>query len=666
MADKTAAKNDKRVSLLYDLLRDATKRADLKGIFHVLFRGAREGLGAKTGLVVQHNPEKGALEVKVKTQGKYCEHENLFSTERPQVNDLIGLEETLLRKDPQDMFFKGSNRQIVMPVPVNANDNGLMILESENDQDFSRAQLDFLNEFVEQTSVVIRTRSSVESSKRELDCLWDVKRRIVNPADLDVAELNELLGKILQLALARTKSQTGIILMAEEETGDLVTSSQAVMGDVAFNVPEKFTRRKRGRASGIAFWVLDNNKPYMSGDTSSDPNYIPFFKGVKSNISAPISFQDRCIGVIVVESPEPNAFTEQDLKVLEELSKNVTILVRRAQLYEATRGIDKTGRGVLIRGLSSEWEEVERRVERAAATNAIVILRGDSGTGKELVAKSIFFNSKLKDSKLVIVNSAAIPDQLLESALFGHVKGAFTGATYDRVGDFERADGGTIFLDEIGDVGLPLQAKLLRVLESGEIQKIGSNQDSKKVNVRVIAATSRNLEEMMEQREFREDLYYRLHVVPIWLPALKEYKKSIPGMVKAFIREAAANHERPVTGISADALDMLMRHDYPGNVRELKNVIEQSVILARTKTINVDDLPHRLVATLKSQPVGLSSRDFKSMKKQVLDDFEREYLRDVLTEASGNISKASEVSGINRVNFYKLLKRHAIEPASFR
>jgi two-component system response regulator AtoC len=321
---------------------------------------------------------------------------------------------------------------------------------------------------------------------------------------------------------------------------------------------------------------------------------------------------------------------------------------------------------VMIRGLSPEWEKVEKRVERAADTNAIVILRGESGTGKELVARSIHFNSRRRDGKLVVVNSAAIPDTLLESALFGHVKGAYTGATYDRVGEFEKAHQGTIFLDEIGDLSLPLQAKLLRVLETGEIQKLGSNEEARRVDVRVIAATSRNLEEMMENREFREDLYFRLHVVPIWLPPLRVYKKSIPGMVKAFVREAAMSYQRPVEGMSAEALDLLMRHEYRGNVRELKNIIEQSVIMAAGKTITVDDLPRRLTSRLKKQAPAQDARDFKSMKKQVLENFEREYLQEVLTEAKGNISKASDISGINRVNFYKLLRRHELDPAGFR
>jgi transcriptional regulator with GAF, ATPase, and Fis domain len=657
-----------KTELLYDLLRDATRRADVSGVFFVLFRGAKEGAGISDGVVLQFNPEKGSLEVKAKTPGKFREAKELFMLSRPSVEEIAGIREAVVRTDAKDMFFQGSKSQFVSSVAVDSRENGLVVFESGNPDHFDEPRVSFVKEMLEQTAAVIKMKSAVESSNQELSCLWDVKRKILSPEELDVSELNTMLGKILQLALARTKSSNGVILLADEKTGELVISSHAVMGNLAVEPPEKLSRHQRGRPSGIVFRVLDSNKPYMSGNIENDPNYIPLFKGIKSHLSVPISFQDRCIGVIVVESMEPNAYTQQSQLALEELSKSITTLVRRAQLYEATKDAmaGAGGRGVIIRGLSPEWEEVERRVERAADTTATVILRGESGTGKELVAHAIHFNSKRKDKKLVVVNSAAIPDQLLESALFGHVKGAFTGATYDRVGEFEKADGGSIFLDEMGELSLPLQAKMLRVLQSGEIQKVGSNEDSKRVDVRVIAATSRNLEDMMSSGQFREDLYYRLHVVPIWLPALRQYKNSIPGMIKAFILEASKEHERSVSGISNDALELMTKHDYPGNVRELRNIIEQAVIMARGEKITCDDLPKILVENLKTQASKPLAKDYKNRKKEILDEFEEKYITSVLGEVRGNISKAAEISGMNRVNFYKLIRRHKVDPKSYK
>ncbi|RME20780.1 MAG: sigma-54-dependent Fis family transcriptional regulator [Deltaproteobacteria bacterium] len=657
-----AAGDASEKELLYKLLRDATRRSDTRGLFFLLFQGCKEGADASNAMVVRHNPAKGVLEVVAKTKGSLRQSEGLFSTDREEIEEILRAEQLLVRNDPDAMFFMRSESQVVLPIPIWTDEFGWMVAEF-SEPDPTRRQTEFIQKLVEQTVPLIRIRAKLESSRKEIDCLWDVKRSMVNPGELDVGELDSLLAKILQLALARTGTDTGIILMADEKTGDLVIHSQAVMGDLAYRLPKKLRRRAEGRASGIAFWVLENNRPYLSGNTDEDPNYIPFFKGVKSNLSVPISFQDRCIGVIVVESRRPNAFSLREQRVLEELSRNVTVLVRRAQLFEATR---RRGQGVLIRGLSPEWEEVERRVERAAATNAIVMLRGESGTGKELVARSIHFNSSRADKPLVVVNSAAIPDQLLESTLFGHVRGAFTGATYDRVGEFERADGGTIFLDEIGDLGPPLQAKLLRVLESGEIQKIGSNDPPRKVDVRVIAATSRDLERMMNEGSFREDLYFRLHVVPIYLPALRTYRQSIPGMVRAFIREAAENHSRNVTGVTAGALEVLMEYDYPGNVRELKNAIEQAVILARGDTIDVDDLPERMVRAVNDKKISSSGGDYRSERRRVLDEFEKKYIERLLSRTRGNVSRAAALAGMNRVNMYKMIKRHMIDPASFR
>jgi transcriptional regulator with GAF, ATPase, and Fis domain len=654
-----------RTSLLFDLLKDATRRTDVAGVLHVLLRGGREALGAQEGLVAQGNLEKASLDILARSGGRLRDREDLLSLSRPPVARLLDLGKIERREGEDDIFFRGCRVQLLAPLSLGERGSATLVLESASATAFGTGEVAFFEEFLEQTRPVLASASLAESRRREIQALWDVRRGMLSQDDLDVAELNTLLGKILQLALARTRSANGVILMADEKTGELVTSSQAVMGDLAFDLPEKFRRRQRGRPSGIVFWVLDNNKPYLSNNIENDPNYIPLFAGIRSHLSVPISFQDRCIGVIVVESPQANAYSQEDQAALEDLSRNVTILVRRAQLFEATRALPGR-RGVVIRGLSPEWEEVERRVERAANTNATVILRGESGTGKELLAHAIHFNSKRRDRPLVVVNTAAIPDELLESTLFGHVKGAFTGASYDRVGEFEKAHSGSIFLDEIGDLGLPLQVKLLRVLQSGEIQKIGSNEQARAVDVRVIAATSRNLEEMMQKGLFREDLYYRLHVVPIWLPPLRQYRKSIPSMVKAFLSEFAKEHERPVRAMSDEAMELLLRHDFPGNVRELRNIVEQAVIMARRDTIGVEDLPVRLVEALHKKAPVAAGADYKSRRQEVLARFEREYLAEVLGRSRGNISRAAAIAGINRVNFYKLVRRHKLDPASFR
>jgi two-component system NtrC family response regulator len=242
---------------------------------------------------------------------------------------------------------------------------------------------------------------------------------------------------------------------------------------------------------------------------------------------------------------------------------------------------------------SGEMEEVLNTAARVASSRATVLIRGESGTGKELVARAIHFASPRKNRPFVVVNVAALAETLVESELFGHEKGAFTGAVTRRIGRFEEAHGGTLFIDEVGDIPPPVQVKLLRAIQSGEIQRLGSNE-TRKVDVRIIAATHRDLEEMIHRGEFREDLYYRLNVVSIWIPPLRRRKADIPVLVEHFIRKYARENRKDVKGITREALDRLMKYSFPGNVRELENMIERAVVLTRQEFITLDDLPSSL------------------------------------------------------------------------
>ena len=371
-------------------------------------------------------------------------------------------------------------------------------------------------------------------------------------------------------------------------------------------------------------------------------------------------------------------FTSEHQRLLQGLAGTATRFVRRAQLYRRTA---EAGRGVLIKGRGPAWAEVERRIERAAATDATVALRGESGTGKELVAHAIHFNSDRARQRFVTVNCAAIPGELLESELFGHVQGAFTGAVADRAGQFEAADRGTIFLDEIGDLPPALQVKLLRVLQSGEVRKVGSDR-VRRVDVRVIAATSRDLEAMMADGRFREDLYYRLMVVPMHLPPLRGYPESIPGMVKQFLRDANVRYHRSIAGVKDPALEAFMRHGWPGNVRELRNVVEQGVLMA-DGWITLADLPpyfrgeadappmpgsrpsgpstspRRAPPSADPGPLDLDAAlwDYKELKSELLRRFEARYLDALLDMTGGNVSRAAELAGLHRGNLHRMLRR---------
>jgi len=303
---------------------------------------------------------------------------------------------------------------------------------------------------------------------------------------------------------------------------------------------------------------------------------------------------------------------------------------------------------------SGEMEEVLNTAARVAKSKASVLIRGESGTGKELIACAIHFASPRKDQPFVVVNVAALSENLIESELFGHEKGAFTGATQQRIGRFEQADDGTLFIDEVGDIPLPVQVKLLRAIQFGEIERIGSNKPVK-VNVRIIAATHRNLEEMIKKGEFRDDLYYRLNVVTIHIPPLRQRKTDIPILVDHFIKKYSEENGKDIKGITREALDQLMKYDFPGNVRELENIIERAIVLARDDYITQYDLPSQLQVV--SERSVLDPYHLEEGYEAKMRAFEKEMIREALKQTNGNQSAAARKLGITERHLRSRLEK---------
>ncbi|MBY0269273.1 MAG: sigma 54-interacting transcriptional regulator [Burkholderiales bacterium] len=300
-------------------------------------------------------------------------------------------------------------------------------------------------------------------------------------------------------------------------------------------------------------------------------------------------------------------------------------------------------------------EEVLAKARLVAAGDAAVLIQGESGTGKELLARAVHAASPRSNRPFVAINCAAIPEPLLESELFGHVKGAFTGAVRDNRGLFLSADGGTLLLDEIGDMPPALQVKLLRVLQEKQVRPVGGMQHVP-VDVRVISATHRNLESELAAGNFREDLYYRLKVVALNLPSLAERREDIPLLAGHFLGELAARYKKDVTGLSPEAVELLVAAAWPGNVRQLYNVIEQSVALTTTP---------RIPANLVQQAIQREQTEFASFE-QARRKFERDYLAQLLKITDGNVTQASRLAKRNRTEFYKLLQRHQLDPRLFK
>jgi len=342
---------------------------------------------------------------------------------------------------------------------------------------------------------------------------------------------------------------------------------------------------------------------------------------------------------------------EQLVVLIGRISERQNLLRENAQLREQLIERYKFDE---IASTSHAMEEVMNLVGRVAGSNATVLLRGESGTGKELIAKAIHYHSPRASRPLIKVNCAALPETLLESELFGHEKGAFTGAASRRIGRFEAADSGTLFLDEIGDIPPSVQVKLLRVLQEKEFERLGGNQ-SIKVDVRLVAATNRDLEKAMKEGAFREDLYYRLNVVTVVLPPLRERKEDIPALMEHFITKYGRENKKNITGVTAETRDLLMRYAYPGNVREFENIIERAVVLTKGEIITSADVPLHLKTTESEEKICVAKRD--GSLTETLDTVERGIIMEALKAAGGVQTRAAEKLGISeRVLRYKLKK----------
>ncbi len=342
--------------------------------------------------------------------------------------------------------------------------------------------------------------------------------------------------------------------------------------------------------------------------------------------------------------------------------------------FDAQALLDEVGRALAVGGGAAtdpqaggdEWrsaiitrnpamEDVLAKARLIAANDASVLIYGESGTGKELLAQAIHNASARRERPFVAINCGAIPEQLLESELFGHVKGAFTGAVRDHKGLFQTADKGTLFLDEIGDMPLPLQVKLLRVLQEKQVRPVGATQ-SFDIDARVISATHRTIETEMAEGRFREDLYYRLNVVALKLPPLAERREDIPLLAKHFLMTLARKYNKTINSIAPEALELLVSATWPGNVRQLYNVIEQAVALSNTTLVP---------AALVQQAIQHQQTEFASFE-QARRHFERDYLTRLLKITAGNVSQAAKLAQRNRTEFYKLLQRHELDPALFK
>jgi two-component system, NtrC family, response regulator GlrR len=346
---------------------------------------------------------------------------------------------------------------------------------------------------------------------------------------------------------------------------------------------------------------------------------------------------------------EPREFLFQIQKAVE--NRRLSLEIERLQGLVQER---YSFAGIVTR--SEKMQEIMKAISRIAKTDSTVLLLGESGTGKDLIAKAIHLASDRRDKPFIAVNCAALPETLLESSLFGHEKGAFSGAIRSLKGLFLQAHEGTIFLDEIGDMPLSIQAKVLRVIEERSFYPLGSERRIE-VDVRILVATNKNLEEQVKQGLFREDLYYRVHVIPIHLPALRERKEDVPPLVEHFLERFRQHTKKEIKGLTPEAMQKLMLYDWPGNVRELENVIEYAVAMS-DKDLITDDLILRTKGVVSQAPI--------QPLKEARDAFEKSYLIYLLEASKGKVSEVARLAGKYRADLYALLKKHGLNPDDFK
>ncbi|OQA28363.1 MAG: Nitrogen fixation protein VnfA [Verrucomicrobia bacterium ADurb.Bin345] len=500
------------------------------------------------------------------------------------------------------------------------------------------------------------TGEGTSQRMRELQLLYHVSCILDQSLDL-----RDIVSPVLEALSGFMDMRYATLTLLNRKTGDILIEAAHGLS------PQQARRGRYKLGEGVTGQVVLTGKPAIISRTSESPMFLDRTRRGKrpdtSFLCVPIKVEQEVVGALSVDlvfrpENELNAYARL-LQIIASLIAQAVKLRRAAQeererLEEENQRLREELRNRFrpsnIIGNSHEMQLVYDQIAQVSKTGTTVLIAGETGTGKELVAHAIHYNSDRADKPFVRAHCAALPESLIESELFGHVKGAFTGASTDRKGRFELAHGGTLFLDEIGEVPPSIQIKLLRVLQEREFERVGGTETIR-VNVRVIAATNKNLEELVNQGKFRDDLYYRLHVFPIYVPPLRKRKADIVLLADHFMEKYAKENGKHVRRLSSAVIDMLMSYHWPGNVRELENCIERSVLVAEGDVIH----PYHLPPTLQTaEATGSSPRgDLKGL----VDAYERDLIQDALKSTRGNMAAAARALGTTqRILGYKVHK----------
>ncbi|HEX2966797.1 MAG TPA: sigma 54-interacting transcriptional regulator [Syntrophorhabdaceae bacterium] len=504
---------------------------------------------------------------------------------------------------------------------------------------------------------------------KELKLLLEISRKLSESLDL-----KSVLRPILEMTSRHMGIQRGMLTILNRRNGEIVVEE-------AYGLrPEERAKGKYRMGEGITGRVIITGEPAIIPKISDEPDFLDktgsrrhLDKSDIAFVCVPIKSGSEVIGALSTDRAKGTmSILEEDARLLTIIASNISQAVRLRQsaqeeldsvLAENRRLQDELRNRYnpdSIVGSSRIMFNLYRLIEQVSGTNATVLILGESGVGKERVAHAIHYAS-VREGPFVAVNCAALPESLIESELFGHEKGAFTGATGPRKGRFEMAEKGTIFLDEIGDIPLTLQTKLLRVLQEKTFQRVGGNATIK-ADVRIIAATNKNLEMLMKEGMFREDLYYRLNVFPIVVPPLREHTTDIMLLANHFVEKYSIEHDKKIMSISPEATDMLTQYNWPGNIRELENYIERAIILSNDGIIHSYHLP----PNLQNREEGSEANVHSGRLKDILASTEKRLIIDELRRSNGNMAKAARALGLTERMIGLRIARFKIDPSHFR
>ncbi len=469
------------------------------------------------------------------------------------------------------------------------------------------------------------------------NALFEITRTINS-----ILEPDALLEKVLEIAMTHLSAERGFVMLTNDksETGYTVVALK--------NFNSKKASDEFAASSSVVKSVLQSGEAVLTFDALSDERFESsvsiIAQKILSIICIPLHSGERITGAVYLDSSKSRkAFTDDALKFLTIFSNLAAIAIENAQRYSLLEAenvrlkneVDVSHLFSNIIGKSEKWKKVLEIAQRVLDVDVAVLITGESGTGKELIARAIHDHGTRKGKPFVTVNCSALPENLMESELFGYVKGSFTGAASDKKGLVEVADGGTLFLDEIGELPLLLQAKILRLLQEKEYRRVGDTKN-RPANIRIIAATNKDLQDEVKTGKFREDLWFRLNVIGIHLPPLRERKDDIPLLATYFVKRAAKNYKRPIESIHPDAMQLLLANQWRGNVREFQNVIERAVVLCHGNQLTKDDFM-------------FDAGDQSALAKHsmTLADFERQIIEATLAEMGGNRTRTAEKLGVS-------------------